>query len=533
MALDNLLQRVDSSEEVVLRIEKVVARIPEQASLMTARMLELASEAVSSQIERAVSGLVTQTAKMNANLGQLASETVAEKQLDQATQATNQLKRFNDDLIFSLETALEEKIGNRLAPSLEKLVTAMEALRADQSHDSKEMIQQVVQDFTDALQKGTGSETERMVATLTEANNAVQDSTRQIAASQARLSSAFTDQLGAITNAMESNTAGMTESLRASLEQVTATMTELSKQVARQLEESSATATSTQEQLSAAMGSNTAAMTSALNASLAEVKATVADLSKQVTSQFTGQLEAATSAMESNTGGMTDSLRISLEQVTATIRELFRRVTEQFERSNRAATEHVRCAVESSTHALAAAGSDAAARINASWKQLEPSAERLERSIHQSGQMLDAMGGFLGQLSALHTTVQATHESIATIARPIEQAAGDIRTSSDLTREAMFRTEVAVTNLAKYEKDIAAAWEHYQDRFEGLDASLKSVFSQLRDGLENYLTEVASFVTVLDVKTASSIKMLGGATDELGERIEELSDSLERARIRR
>ncbi len=54
---------------------------------------------------------------------------IALEQLNEAEDATTQLRQFNTDLVFSIEQALEEKVAGRLTPHLEQLVESIEGLR--------------------------------------------------------------------------------------------------------------------------------------------------------------------------------------------------------------------------------------------------------------------------------------------------------------------------------------------------------------------------------------------------------------------
>lgn len=93
-------------------------------------------------------------------------EKIALQQLDHAKRQSKQLETFNDKLIFALETALDERVGKRLAPELEKVVQAIENLRADRGASSEAAVEQLVEKFSQTLTGTAGREMTEMATTL-------------------------------------------------------------------------------------------------------------------------------------------------------------------------------------------------------------------------------------------------------------------------------------------------------------------------------------------------------------------------------
>lgn len=93
-------------------------------------------------------------------------EQIALQQLEHAKRQSKQLEKFNSDLIFALETALDERVGKRLAPELEKVVQAIEKLRTDRADSSQAAIEQLVDKFTETLTGTAGREMTEMATTL-------------------------------------------------------------------------------------------------------------------------------------------------------------------------------------------------------------------------------------------------------------------------------------------------------------------------------------------------------------------------------
>lgn len=112
---------------------------------------------------------------IESRLKRVTPESVALEQLDQARRATTQLERFNTDLVFAIEQALEEKIAGRLSPHLEQLVKAVEGLRGDRATDAGKMIENALGRFTDVLQAKAGSQFDEMASIVSDLNRTLKE----------------------------------------------------------------------------------------------------------------------------------------------------------------------------------------------------------------------------------------------------------------------------------------------------------------------------------------------------------------------
>lgn|GEM_PF-2141979 len=111
-------------------------------------------------------------------------EQIALQQLDHARRQSKQLEKFNTDLIFALETALDEKVGKRLVPELEKVVQAIDNLRTDRADSSQAAIEQLVEKFSQTLTGTAGREMTEMATTLRRLGERFQGLVDALAASQ-------------------------------------------------------------------------------------------------------------------------------------------------------------------------------------------------------------------------------------------------------------------------------------------------------------------------------------------------------------
>ena len=103
------------------------------------------------------------------------------EQLREAKEQSAQLKKFNTDLVFALESALEEKVAGKLAPILERPIKSVEELRQDRSTDSTKVIENMLGKFVGALQERTDTEFDNLKSTLKDLSQTLQKSSQSIA----------------------------------------------------------------------------------------------------------------------------------------------------------------------------------------------------------------------------------------------------------------------------------------------------------------------------------------------------------------
>lgn len=162
-------------------------------------------------------------------------EDLALQNLQQAEQTTTQLKKFNTDLIFSIEQALEEKIAGRLSPQLEQILEAFKGFRADRSTDSAAVIGDAIEKFTAALHEQAGSQFDRLEATVKGLDQALKDSSEELAETQRAAQEAIRSMLEGVNESMNANTQAASETMREAMSRFGAALSSGSRNLAKDL----------------------------------------------------------------------------------------------------------------------------------------------------------------------------------------------------------------------------------------------------------------------------------------------------------
>ena len=369
-------------------------------------------------------------------------ESVALDQLDEARSATEQLKTFNTELVFSIEKALDEGVAGRLAPQIERLIEAVDGIRSDRLTDAGQMVERALDRFTTAMQERTGDQFEEMASIVANLNETLKDSAAGLAQSQKDVGETLSSVMTEVKTSMGAGATAMTETLEQSLAEVTHIVSGASQQLADQLTESSATAAT--------------------------------ELSQVFTS---------------------------------------------------------------SSQRIADVSSEAVSNISGALRSLAEASGSLDRSTRQSEHMLANMSGFVDRINSLRNTIESAHREIAGCVASVGQAARETRASSQKTIDATERmgehfdaVESMFRSLDRHQESVASAWAGYQERFEGIDRSLASVFTQIDEGLSRYCEQVKTFANELDKETALTVEYIAAATGELHQSIEDLADHLQSQR---
>ena len=127
------------------------------------------------------------TEAIEGHLEQITPESIGLKQLEHAERSSRQLERFNSELVFSIQQALEEGIAGRLLPQFERIVESVEGLRSDRSADAGQVIQEALGRFTDAMQERTGSQFDEMASIVSGLNDTLGDVTRSMTGASRQL----------------------------------------------------------------------------------------------------------------------------------------------------------------------------------------------------------------------------------------------------------------------------------------------------------------------------------------------------------
>ncbi|BAZ93751.1 uncharacterized protein FOKN1_1353 [Thiohalobacter thiocyanaticus] len=109
--------------------------------------------------------------ELDNRLSRVTPEHLARESLKEARQQTSIFAAFSNDLAFSISKVLEEQVKAPMSEAMERLVSAVEGLRADQGASNEAMLKEVVSQFSDSIQGAAGTEMEAFAETVRSLND--------------------------------------------------------------------------------------------------------------------------------------------------------------------------------------------------------------------------------------------------------------------------------------------------------------------------------------------------------------------------
>lgn len=392
--------KLGSPSATPLEIQQALSQLLSGASLafMTS-IVGLGCSLLFLWIERSLLGsahrrLGAWVSKLESCVQLVTPEQIALDQLEQQTRQTKQLERFNTDLVFALEKALEEKVADRLAPALEQVVRAVEALRVDRADSNVSAMQKLVEEFTRSLTQSTGREMKQIAETLEQLGERFRSLIAAAEESQNRSRGMIDNAAQSVLDALVSGASAITTNLRSAVEELSASVrgasADLSQQVAGAGAQIGESSRASSEQIAASLRSFSDSVARLDQTTIAQNA-----LADRVQELATGLRNAGEAVLEAHRG-----FTASLEPSRAVARSLEGASTRLADSLD--ATGHL-------VEQAAAAGSAIQAeqeRTSAIWRDYEERFRGVDQALQRAFQQIEeGVGRYTSQIQAFHTEV--------------------------------------------------------------------------------------------------------------------------------
>lgn len=152
---------------------------------------------------------------------------------NESVEQSAQLKRFNDDLAITIASALEEKLAEKLSPSLDKLLKAIEGLN-----------NAGVQSISESITKSAGNEFERVAEIMREVGKSMQTTANHGQSIQSDLENSlnkninkFSTKIEEVFEGLSKSTSDHTDKIQKQINDLNSTTMETTNKVSRLVEE--------------------------------------------------------------------------------------------------------------------------------------------------------------------------------------------------------------------------------------------------------------------------------------------------------
>jgi len=123
----------------------------------------------------------------------ITAERVATEQLSESQKQTAQLQQFNTDLAVNISAALDDKLSQRFAPTLEKMIGVLEQVRDERSEGMERMLKDIAENFRETMTGAAGSEMSALSETLEGLTAAVQETTQKLSGASSEAGSGLVE----------------------------------------------------------------------------------------------------------------------------------------------------------------------------------------------------------------------------------------------------------------------------------------------------------------------------------------------------
>ncbi|OJH33407.1 anti-phage ZorAB system protein ZorA [Cystobacter ferrugineus] len=423
-------------------------------------------------------------------------EKLAGLQLEELRKQTMELKLFNTGMGAAMAQALEERVGDRLAPVLERLVESVHQLRADRGDSTERYLATMLEEFKKSMSQAAGGEFTAMAEAVSDLRGvldrtaaSMEAGQRQFETSTARIADSLEQTLGVARRGVQEELTHLTQAVNASLNDSASRLSSQLELGGRALAEQVA-----------AQGQQFIKLTNAIETALSQS-------AKNLSSQMEG-------------GG-----RALAEQMALQGQHLVQ-LTQSIQGALDQSASNLSSQLESGGRALAG-------QMNSQTQQLTQGLVRLESLTAGWGELLARTSELVGQVRDASTVYDSSFSSFRSIASEMNTAGASIRSASErlsiaasAQADSTQRLEGASAHVTESLRRAAETWEQYRQRFEAIDQSLGNAFRELDLGLTRYGDKVADYVRQLEGHMSKATTSLSLAVGSLHEGLSELPDEV-------
>ncbi len=251
-------------------------------------------------------------------------------------------------------------------------------------------------------------------------------------------------------------------------------------------------------------------------------------------SSMSETLETQISNLTSSQAAMQKSTESTIESLTDSFRENSRQLNAELSTSVQGMVAQIGGAVRSMTSALADSTAttttnmqEIVASFGGSISKLQESIRSIEDVSVSTANVMTQVEGLLGTLRSTAEQLKATGDPIRSAANELSQTASSMHQVSQAVMNSTGALGDIVDNVAEIQQQLEKAWGDYTSRFGEVDESLRRVFEELDEGLQQFAARSHDFMTSLDEHAARVVDKLAGAVEQLDGSIEDLAEQVE------
>ncbi|OPL11623.1 MAG: hypothetical protein AVO38_15695 [delta proteobacterium ML8_D] len=219
-------------------------------------------------------------------------------------------------------------------------------------------------------------------------------------------------------------------------------------------------------------------------------------------------------------------------------------IKDSYEKSSKEFSEGVQTAIADLIDHISNAGTTlngglkdafdhAVEKLQGTIDKLDISISNVSETVRNTEQMAKITRGLLKSFDNVVISMSEVQNKVHSSLVALERSAENIKKGGNVTSEMASQAKQALSEFRQVvagfqssQQTVESSWKNYTDRFESVDSSLEGVFRQIEDGLKAYAEATSKYMADLDRHTAKVVGLLGGAVTDLGDQLQDFSDTL-------
>jgi ABC-type transporter Mla subunit MlaD len=454
------------------------------------------------------SGLLKQRAErlsdlLESGLAYVPEQRLIQDQLEQLSEQTVQLKKFNTDLAVS--------IGDRFDQALAPVATSLGDIKNSFEEQSQRTMQVLGEGVGQAIDNIAGGE-------IRELGRVLGDLKSELSGMSDKLS-AGGDAAASQLEQAASQLKGVSEGFQKEFEHIAGRLNELSK-------EQSDRVTATLESLVTTSQEATAGISNGVSDAVGKLAGSL--------NETIQKLDAAGERNAATLKEMADGLSALTSDVGTEARSKMNEALGlAAEDSRKAAAE----AAEAMRSAYSEASESWVSSLDESLLKLEGLRDGFDAARSAVSTHADAMTSAASNTKSAADALSRSASGLENIAGPIAAASTQLQSASEAVKSAVESLTAQAGTAVKSAEDLIEglqetsdaaeeAWTAYQDRFEQVDEDLEKVLVQMSQALDQNAKRLTEYVSEVDGQLAKAVENLSGVVKPLTDLADELETAI-------
>ena len=349
--------------------------------------------------------------ELDKRLVRVTQESLTGESVYELKQQRAALESFSNDLAYQISEALDNRVTSKLSPVLERMVTEIEGMRAEQRSASTETLERLVSEFSESISTAAGEEMRAFAGTVQQMGQSLETQVEAMSTSHEQMQAASQQTIQELSETFRDSSRQLNEDLSGAVRGLVTEISETVAAMTRELRAATETTTSNMDQI-----------VERFDEAVAKLRQSIGDI-RDMTNNTQGLNQQMTDLL-----GAIDASHRSLEGLT----EPLQSAGQRFEASGAKIEEAVQAVGATSDKIADASGqlAEAQSQTVKLWRGYQERFERVDEALDSVFAKLQE--GLSGYAESTNRYVQGLDEHASTV---VQHLAGAVRQLEETVEE--------------------------------------------------------------------------------------------------